>query len=446
VSTRPVLALLLAGLCACATTVDQAHEIATWRALLESREPAPLAQGETLSLGRALALANHADEQLASRGEEYLQALIDRRRQAALLYPQINLSPTAFVRESSVGAVIPGAQDHRVDVPVSANYVDFQPWSQTAALERSASTIEARRALLLDAQAALLLQVAQSFYLVLRAERQAQVLESSLELQEERVRDVEAQSQAGIARTLDVALARAQAANTRVSLVDARSVVVDARSALAYLIGVSRLDGPLSDALEVPAQSAGPEELLPRALELRQDLAATRAECAAALHGVDVAVGQYYPGVTLNLSYFLYRESVPDASLWAALVTANLPIFSFGRIESDVRAAWSVFREAKLSESQVSRRIAHDVQVGCDDLQATQAHLDALAPALAAAQEAFDQSLDLVRAGKATNLERLVAQNQLLTAQLSVADSGYARKLAWLALLRASGTLDLSLD
>jgi outer membrane protein TolC len=179
---------------------------------------------------------------------------------------------------------------------------------------------------------------------------------------------------------------------------------------------------------------------------VRQDLSAARAECAAALHNVDVAVGQYYPGVTLNLSYFLYRESVPDSSLWAALVTANLPIFSFGRIEADVRTAWSVFRQAKLSESQVSRRIAHDVQVGCDDLHASQEHLDALAPELSAAQEAFDQSLDLVRAGKATNLERLVAQNQLLSTQLSVADAGYARKLAWLALLRASGTLDLSLE
>jgi outer membrane protein TolC len=80
------------------------------------------------------------------------------------------------------------------------------------------------------------------------------------------------------------------------------------------------------------------------------------------------------------------------------------------------------------------------------DLHASQEHLDALAPALAAAQEAFDQSLDLVRAGKATNLERLVAQNQLLSAQLSVADAGYARKLAWLALKRASGTLDLQFE
>jgi len=445
-SVRAALLFLCAGLCGCRSSVDQAKEVATWRDLLEKQAPPPLAQGETLTLGRALALANHVDERLATNGEGYLQALIDRSRQAALLYPQIGLGVSAFVRDSSSGPPIPGSQDHRVDVPLQAVYSDFQPWSQVASLDRAASTIEARRALLLDAQATLLLQTSQAFYSVLRAERQAEVLENSLGLQEERVRDVEAQSQAGLARTLDVALARAQAANTRVSLVDARSVVVDARAALALLIGVAKLDAPLADKLEVPVEPGDTETLRAHALELRQDLAAARAETQAALHGVDVAIGQYYPSVSLNLSYFLYRESVPDSSLWAALVSANLPIFSFGRIQADVRAAWSVFREAKLLESQVTRRIAADVAVGVADLHASQEHLDALAPELAAAQEAFDQSLDLVRAGKATNLERLVAQNQLLSAQLSVADAGYARKLAWLALKRASGTLDLSFD
>jgi outer membrane protein TolC len=445
-SLRQALPFLLAALCACRSMVDQASEVATWRSLLESEAPAALETGETLTLARALALANHADERLAAHGEDYLQALIDRRRQAALLYPAISLAPTAFVRQSGSGASIPGSQDHRLDVPLQASYTNFQPWSQAASLERAASTVEARRAVLLDAQAALLLQVAQSFYSVLRAERQTQVLESSLGLQEERVRDVEAQSQAGLARTLDVAQARAQAASTRVALVDARSTAVDARSALAFLIGAPRVDGPLADALEVPAVVEGAEALLPRALEQRQDLAAARAESAAALHGVDVAVGQYYPGLTLNLSYFLYRESVPDDSLWSALVSANLPIFSFGRIHADVRAAWSVFRQSKLVEAHVARSIAHDLDVGCADLRASQEHLEALAPELAAAQEAFDQSLDLVRAGKATNLERLVAQNQLLAAQLSVADAGYARKLAWLELQRAIGTPGLHLD
>ncbi len=439
--------LLLA--CACASRVDQQREIATWRAVVDQGLPAasvPLAPDEALTLERALELAVRADEGLATHGETYLQALIDRRRQAALLYPAISLAPTAFVRQSSSGAAIPGSQEHRVDVPLQASYANFQPWSQVASLERAASTAEAQRALLLDARAALLLQVAQAYYAVRRAESQAEVLESSLGVQTERVRDVEAQSQVGFARALDVAQARAQAASTRVQLVEAHRASTDARAALAFLIGAPRLTGALDDRLEVPAEPADAAALAARALELRQDLVAARAEAEAALKGVDVAVGQYYPGVTLNLSYFLYRESVPDDSLWSALVSANVPLFSFGKIHADVRAAWSVFRQAKLVESQIARRVAQDVETAANDLAASAERLDALAPELAAAREAFEQAADLMRAGKATNLERLVAQDQLLAAQLSIADARYARKLAWLALKRACGTLAPGLE
>jgi outer membrane protein TolC len=445
-----ILAALLVPVAAgCVSPVDQKAEVATWRAVIDEGMPAelePLAPGEALTLPRALALANRIDERLASSGEEYLQALIDRRRQAALLYPEIGIAPTAFVRQHASGQSIPGSTDHHVDVPVQALYNDFQPWSQVASLERSAATIEARRALLLDARAALLLQVAQAFYAVLSAESQSEVLQSSLEVQEERVRDVEAQSQVGFARALDVAQARAQAASTRVLLVNARSSAVDARGALALLLGATRVDGPLQDELAVPAQPGDPSELQARALELRQDLAAAQAESAAALHGVDVAVGQAYPGVSLNLSYFLYRETLPDESLWAALVSVNLPIFSFGRIQADVRAAWSVFRQARDVESLLRRRVAQEVQTAHDDLHASEERLAALDPQLSAAQEAFEQASDLVRAGKATNLERLVAQSQLLVAQLGIADARYARKLAWVALKRAAGTLDLGLQ
>jgi outer membrane protein TolC len=245
---------------------------------------------------------------------------------------------------------------------------------------------------------------------------------------------------------LDVAQARAQAAGTRVLLVTARSAAVDARAALAFFIGASQVDGPLDDKLEVPAETQSTETLRAQALEQRQNLVAARAESAAALHGVDVAIGQYYPGVSLNLSYFLYRETIPDQSLWAALVAVNLPIFSFGRIQADVRTAWSGFRQAKDVETRTARAIGTDVEIALADLHASEDLLAALQPQVDAAQEAFQQTVDLLRAGKATNLERIVVQSQLLVAQLAIADAQYAHKLAWLALLRTCGTLDLKFE
>ena len=52
-------------------------------------------------------------------------------------------------------------------------------------------TIEQQRALLLDVQASLLLSVAETYYQVLRAEESVRVLENSLALRHEQVRDMQ---------------------------------------------------------------------------------------------------------------------------------------------------------------------------------------------------------------------------------------------------------------
>jgi outer membrane protein TolC len=435
-------------------SVDHEQEIAEWRGVVDADAPRdiePLQPGEALTLTRALVLANRFNESIGLSGEDYLQALIDKKRQLALLMPTINLVPTYFSRDPGnlTGAL---GQNHHFDVPVSAGYTNFLPYSQVASLYTAAATIEEKRAVLLDVKASVLLDVAQAYYQVLRAERSVDVLANSLSLQEERVRDVEAQNQVGVARTLDVAQAAAQAANTRVALVQARSNVVTARAALAFAIGavatpgVPSVDGTLADDFQVPAEVEPLAALEEDALAQRQDYIAAQNHVHTTLEAVDIAVGQYYPSVSLNLSYFLYRETVPDNSLWSALISANIPIFTFGRIHADVRSAWSVFRQAKLAESQLHRRIQEEVQTSYDNLATSKSRLVELTTQLKAAQEAFDQASDLVKFGRATNLERLIAQDQLLLAQLQLASEEFTLKVSYLELERLSGALNLHVE
>src|SRR6266705_3426642 len=66
----------------------------------------------------------------------------------------------------------------------------------------------------LDAQAVVLLDVARTYYQVLRSERSVEVLKNSLNLQDARVRDFQARRRAGVVRPLDVAQTEAQASAT----------------------------------------------------------------------------------------------------------------------------------------------------------------------------------------------------------------------------------------
>ncbi len=97
-----IVALISLGVAGCA--VDQDKEVAQYRKVLDGEKPTtrPVYEsGQPLSLVRALQLATTNNEQLASQGETYVQALIAKDRAAAAFWPTISLTPTYFVQDKS---------------------------------------------------------------------------------------------------------------------------------------------------------------------------------------------------------------------------------------------------------------------------------------------------------------------------------------------------------
>jgi outer membrane protein TolC len=241
---------------------------------------------------------------------------------------------------------------------------------------------------------------------------------------------------------LEVSQTRAQVAATEASLTQARNDVRDGRHMLAYLIGVPQVDGPLQDEIAVPQRLPSVEELGAYAAAHRQDLLGAQAAVRAAKYSVDAAVAQYYPSVSLNVAGFLYREYFSSASKWDAILIANLPIFSAGIIEADVRNAWSKLRQAALYQSELRRQIDRDVQVSFDGLVTADRELTSLAQEVQAASDALDQSEQLLKNQLAIPLDVLTAQDTLLTAQLRYTSENISRTIFYLDLLRITGQLD----
>jgi outer membrane protein TolC len=462
-----MLALLLVVGC----KVDQQKDIASYRTILDSGTAEPtLGPDGSLSLHTAVAMANRSSESLAVDGEAYLRAVLDRRRAVASFYPTLDLAPRYNFREKTGGSVTvsdttnggtgtgtggvnvgngsagnsggrSGGVDADLDVILRGELNVFDGLRNVNTYWRNVYLVERQRSLLLEAQEALVFDVADVYYQVIRAQAQVRVLEQSIRVQDERLRDVRGRNAAGVARPLDVAQTEAQYAGTRVTLIEARRQVEAARSLLAYLVNrdVERL--PLSDGFtpgdDVPAVSA----MIETALVERGELAAAERAIAAAQRDVNVAVAQYYPQVTLNVAGFLYRESVPTARSWESLLEVSLPIFTAGRIEADVRAAWSFYREAQLVASQARRRVMRDIEQGHRDLAASRERLAELRVQLNAAAEAFRQADASYRAGRGTNLERVTAQDLQLQAELSLVTEEIDQKLLRLQLLQGAGLL-----
>jgi outer membrane protein len=430
--------------------VNQKDEVAKYRRVLDGPQPVPqfdVQPGQPLSLEAALLLANRTDETLDSEGEDYLQALIDKERAFSAFLPTISLAPTyTWVdRTSAGGRHVTG------DTPINGNYSVFNGFQDLSNLRRARYTANQRKALLMDLQQSVLLSVGQTYYQVLSDERSVVVLKNSVSVQNERLRDMQGRQSVGVARALDVAQTAAQAAATRVQLIQAENNVRTARALLALLTSAPVQDSPLADRLAVPPQLPPSDELVRDAQVTRQDIRAAEALIESARQSVQQAIGQWYPSVSLNLNYFLSRTTssfatggvVPAEGVWNGILTANLPIFTGGLIHANVRTAWSQLRQAWLNERLVRRQAAEQVQVAYENLEDSRRRITELRVEVSAAQEALRQAESNYSAGVGTNLDRLTAQDQLLSAQLSLVTEEINFKIYYLDLLRTEGRMPL---
>jgi len=453
-----LLALIASALIGC---VDQRAEVNRYREVLDHDAPfvEALKEGEPLLLSRALLLANQDNENLAIRGEDYVQAIAEKDRAFSTFLPTISLAPsytivdnadapttnadgTARAVGTSGGFKAVSNTLRRFEAPVNASMNLFRGFRDAASFEAAIAGVEQRRLILLDVRASLLLQVADTYYQVLRFERAVQVLKQSLQAQSERVRDATTRLNAGTGSALEVAQSEAQAASTRVRLTQAQGSVNTARVLLAFLIGAKgEITGPLRDDYRIPADVGSMQALLERGWAGREDLRAARANVEAQQANVQAAIGQYYPSVALNLNGFLFRENFETASKWNALLSINLPIFTGGQIEADVRFAWSRLRQAAMAESLLRRQIEQEIRTRRQDLQTSRASLTEIQAQIRAAAEALRQSRAGFDAGTAITLDVLNAQDVLLQAQLEWTNEEFNEKFQYLQLLRAMGSL-----
>lgn len=432
----------LVSLAAC--SVDQQADVRAYRTILDLGPAPEVGPSGPLRLQDALRLTNAYNENLSIEGENYVQSLADRQRNAASLLPTLDLFGNLTFRDNSggdSGGSTGGTKSTLFDAGLGAQYTLFTGLTDFNRVKAADFTTEQGRWLLLDLRESILLDTARAYYSVLLSERLVNVLESSLVVQEERLRDVRGRQDVGFARPLDVAQIESQVSATQVLLLDARNFVRVGRSALTLLVGADASGMPLTDAYELPAEMPSSRDLLAIALSQRQDLAAAVLSAEASRATVDSEIGRYFPTVTVNLDYFLTRDTIPTQRDWTGLLTVNLPLFTAGRIHADVRDAWSRFRQDLLRFSLTKREIRRDVEVAQANLEVAQQRLLELNNQLRAAQEALRQAEASYNAGLGTNLERIAAQDQLLSAQVGLAREDFNVKIAYLVAMRAAGAL-----
>lgn len=399
-----------------------------------------------LTLKQSLALANMHNEQLAMAGENYLQALINKNRAFAAFLPRISFAPVFMRQEKSAlgagNAGIAGFTPHRTtDVSVTGK-LDLNPFRDLPVLKAAGYSEQMQRALLLDRRAVLMIDVAKTYFQVMHSEKQVQVLQYSIKVGQQSLRDILVKQKAGVVRSVDVFRIEDRLAKTRNSLILAKKDVKKGRAMLAFLIGVPAVNGPLTNGINVPSTNWRIKALLKPADTHRQDLIAAREQVKVAAAELKAAWGEYFPSVSLNLAYYLSRDTFPNDVDWTSLLRVNIPIFSAGLVHADVRTAYSRLRQARLAESYISRKVLKDLRVAVENLNRDREEINQVDIQVKAAQEELHQADAGLKAGLGTELEQMTAKDGLLSAEFALSTVMFNENIDYLSLLRATGMLN----
>jgi NodT family efflux transporter outer membrane factor (OMF) lipoprotein len=313
--------------------------------------------------------------------------------------------------------------------------------AEGAARLRYLASIEAHRLV----TTSLISDVATAYFTLAALDSTAGVLDQTVAHQTQALEMMQIEKQAGRTNALAVSQFEAELASTRALASHVQAETRDLELQLSYLLG--RAPSPIArsaDALArpLPPLAAGvPSDLL----RARPDVREAELEVQAAKLDVAAARGAFYPRLRISaeLGYdafdprFLFRT---PASLAYSLVGGLVaPLINRRGIEAAFHTATATQVSAMVTYQSVVLRSFVDaasalstVQHAAEIVGQQQKKQEALADSVEAASELF-------RAGKATYLEVLLAQQQTLQAELELITARRDQQIAKVRLYRALG-------
>jgi outer membrane protein TolC len=396
-----------------------------------------LCAGQTFSLEAAL-------EQAAKQNPGVQVArlrVLERQAQAAATkaayLPQAEVLVSGAYQTNNlqgIGLVFPGLPDRlgpyrtfNARPVVTQKVMDFSLVSSIRASRRQAAAakldVEAVREETQAAVVALYLQT-------LQAESRVRAAKARLETADALLQQVTEREKSGAASQLDVARNRQQREAEQVVLIGAEQELAQLKPALAELLG-----GAYSGELVEP-------KLVMAAEGTRPDVQAAEERVRAAEEELARARRQRWPQLGVSGDYGVLGAG-PDRSLstYSVGATLSVPVWTSGRLESEIRAAAARVEQAKEEVRRLQLaavRAAEQAVIG----HASQTRAAAAAAGSAAAAR---QVLALARlryeSGLATAVDTVTAQGALAEAEEAEIRARYEASIALARLAYARGSI-----
>jgi len=288
--------------------------------------------------------------------------------------------------------------------------------------------------------------VARAYYELLTLDNQLTTLLRNTRFQQEGLRLIRVQKEAGRVTELAVQQFAAQALRTESLAYGIRQRITETETGLNQLMG--RYPQPIRRGPTLPNQQGLPTRLgagLPAtALLRRPDVRQAELELQASSAEIDAARAAFLPSLTLTpyVGLNAFRTSLlldPGSVVFGAVAGLAGPVLNRAQVRADYRQAVASNYQGYYRYQQTLQTGFREVVVGLQGLENFRAVADLRAREVAQLQSAVATSNELFVAGYASYLEVITAQRSVLEAELSLADARQAQLLQSVNLYRALG-------
>lgn len=254
------------------------------------------------------------------------------------LFPSLNFNSSAnrYYSENQSGSFI---SNDNLSAGLSTRYTIFQGFKTTATVGAAKENYNANVAQHTVKTEEMILNVTESYYKLLQAERIVKTTEKAVERSKLYLDYAEARYKNGLASQSDLLKAKVEFSNSELALIRARNAQLAARGSLNTLLGniasesISVVDnletttyGKLNDSLSIQEKIS---ELIQTAYQNRPEIVRIKSQINAQQSYLTIARSEYFPALSLDANYNYTGETTADlhANSFVGL-SLNFPIFN----------------------------------------------------------------------------------------------------------------------
>jgi len=457
--TRVVLLLAMMGACGCTVGPNYKKPTVNTPTIYRGLPPEEVAKGDTKSFAEQKWWFIFQDEQLKELIKTALEQNYDLRRAAARIlaaraalgitradqFPTISADTSALNERIAGQATVPPIETNTNRVGLNFNWeLDF--WGKfrratEAARANLAATEWGRREIATE----LVANVADAYFRLRALDLQLEITRRTLASRQDSLRLTRILADGGSTSLLDVRQAEQLVFTAGSEVPSLEQQIEQQENFISILLGNNPAPVPRGRSLtDQPHAPTVPVGLPSSLLERRPDIRQAEQQLIAANAQIGVARSLYFPQIALTANAGYQSSALTDlftgpAGFWTFGSTLAQPIFTAGKLRSNVRLAEAQQQEAVLFYQEAIQGAFRDVSDALVAYRKTQEFREQQQLLVNSAQDAARLSHMRYSGGVASYLEVLTNETNHFSAELNLAQAQLNELLALVQLYKGLG-------